>query len=955
MAEKSTDIKISRKPTLVFWRTFIIFFCLIEAAFIFLLIRSYDIHMRNRVQWLHAQSTAVVDNLADRMEHNLTGAVDDVRFIAGSPVVQGYFANATSRNFGHLESFIRAFMNSHNPYIHAQFLDPEGMEILHVSRDGRTGSLNVSRKSAAPPAARYFKSFPGMSPGQSFLSPVLNNPGSELDIHPVIYAAQAVLNRDDRYQGAVVLTIDAESILSRFSTQISASEYGTPPLEPVFFRRDGTPILGPIRDLSDIWKHISIHPADHIAFGGGYITYRRIEIPRSKIVSLDAGLEPVQPAPSSSATPGPYVGTFLPETEFNAFVQAYDRVYIQTGLALTLLNILIAFFLGAFQDRQSKYGEQMRREKERFQSLYNGVSDSVMVCQMKPGNHLGRFIEVNEVACRRLGYSVEEFSRMTLRDVTAADCNPDIWREFVDSGEPFEQKRLNKAGQELWVETRVRRLRYGATPALMLLEHDVTNLHATVEQLKQAKVLAESANRSKSAFLANMSHEIRTPMNAILGYTQLLRRDRSLNVTAREHLEIIHRSGEHLLALINDILELSKVEAGRVNVSEELFDMERMMKDLERMFQLRIKQKGLCFAVESSWDLDGSILADQGKVRQIMINMLGNAVKFTENGGIIVRYGVIRSAVLAGKVRIWVEVEDTGRGIAAEEIGKVFRPFEQAESGVSEGGTGLGMAISREYARIMGGDITVVSKPGRGSTFRLEFLAEPSTEEQEDALDHTTIIRLVIDREYTIMVVDDRENNRRLLRTLLENNGFSVVTANDGMEAVEMFKGETPNLVIMDLKMPLMNGCEATRLIRSLPGGSTVPVILVTASTTGSDIPDGSDALFHTIIRKPFKDTEVLSAIRDALRLDYRYEYEPKVPTSIFSTTQMRVSSRIIPLETRLEMNRAVRNGDMDRFEVLTDALAQEHPLMAARLRQYAEAFDYDKLLLILEDQETEV
>jgi len=578
-----------------------------------------------------------------------------------------------------------------------------------------------------------------------------------------------------------------------------------------------------------------------------------------------------------------------------------------------------------------------------------------MVCQMKPGGHLGRFIEVNEVACRRLGYSAREFSRMTLRDVTAQDCNPEVWREFVDSGEAFEQKRLSKDNKELWVETRVQRLRYGSTPALMLLEHDVTSLHATMEQLKKAKVQAESANRSKSAFLANMSHEIRTPMNAILGYTQLLRRDRSLNVTAREHLEIIHRSGEHLLALINDILELSKVEAGRVNVSDELFDMERMMKDLERMFQLRIKQKGLCFAVESSWDLQGSIKADQGKVRQILINMLGNAVKFTENGGIIVRYGAVRSAILGGKVRIWVDVEDTGRGIAPEEIGKVFRPFEQAASGIVEGGTGLGMAISREYARIMGGDITVVSKLGRGSTFRLEFLAEPSAEEQADELDHTTIIRLVIDREYTIMVVDDRENNRKLLKTLLENNGFKVITASDGMEAVEMFKGETPNLVIMDLKMPLMDGCDATRLIRSLPGGSTVPVFLVTASVTGADIPDGSGELFHTIIRKPFKDTAILSAIRDALRLDYRYEYEPKIPSSIFSTTQMRVSSRIIPLKLRLELNQAVRNGDMDRFDILTDELAQEHPLMAARLRQYAEEFDYDKLLLILEDQETEV
>ncbi len=625
-----------------------------------------------------------------------------------------------------------------------------------------------------------------------------------------------------------------------------------------------------------------------------------------------------------------------------------DSFWIEFLPVITLL-IIISYLLNILR----KTGSTLQENDTRFNSLLSSVFDSVMICKRRPGGNPGCFLAINEVAINLLEYSRQEMMKMTPSDISCGKDNSQ-WVQFLDTGESFPQIRRTKSGTEIPVETRAWRVQLQRTPAIMFVDHRQIPDHYTRAQMEAIRNQVETANRAKSAFLANMSHEIRTPMNAILGYTQLLRRDRSLGVEAHEHLDIIHRSGEHLLALINDVLELSKIEAGRAVLNNEPFDLGRLMTDLQRMFQLRIKQKGLCFSVEALSPTVGSIIADQGKVRQILINMLGNAVKFTEKGGIIVRYGSALQPS-SGLLKIWVEVEDTGRGISEADLHRVFKPFEQAESNLSEGGTGLGMTISREYARVMSGDIKVKSTLRRGTTFRLEFAASPTDDTLSDDLQNTSVLKLVLDREYTILVADDRDHNRKLLSTLLSKSGFVVKTAADGLEAIEMFKNDSPDLVLMDLKMSSMNGLDAARTIRTLPRGVETPIMLVTASLPNpNDMETGHD-VFDTVIRKPFKDTELLVAVRDALRLDYAYEYEPKVAVDIFSTTQMKVSSRIISYDTRVALDRAIRTGDMDRFTDLLDNLALEHPLMAARLRHYADDYDYDKLLLILEDPEKSI
>lgn len=944
MAKDGKERHLGKKRTWAFWKTFILCFLLMEIAIALIFLRSIGVHRQARRRLLIQQQQTVVDLHSHRIGNAITLAIDDARLLAQTPVLETAINHPSEFNQKNVQAFLLDYLTHRPDFIRTSILNRRGGLLASVVRSG-TGDVLPYQKSSGLPDHLSLNALLELEQGLTCLSTSVSRipqpaVGSELSLleratrglQPVLHVAQPTFRQNGEPTGLIIIEYRPE-----FSQQTTQSK-----LKPrlVLLNRQGSPFNG--RSYPDLAK------------GGAAVVRQSVTIPRSRIYAADTSGKLTPLSVRHPVAKGPVVAAFLPSDQVIRYLRKVNSSDYETLLILTLVNLIIAYILGHNQDRQARTRQAMEDEKERFRSLYQGVSDAVLVCQLKPGGHLGRFIEVNEVACRQYGYSVAEFSSMTLRDITVLDCDPELWRRHLDSGEPFQQRRQTRDSKVVWVEARAHRLKYESTPAIIFLEHDVTRLRASMDQFEEAKVQAESANQAKSAFLANMSHEIRTPMNAILGYTQLLRRDRTLNMTAREHLEIIHRSGEHLLALINDILELSKIEAGRIQINQEMFDMPRLMTDLERMFLLRVKQKGLCFALESSWDIDGSILGDQGKVRQILINILGNAVKFTENGGIIARYGAEKPPIRSGKLNIWVEVEDTGRGIASDEIAKVFRPFEQAESGISEGGTGLGMAISREYARIMGGEITVKSTLGVGSTFRLEFKADPAMDAIEDSLDHTTIIRLLIDREIRILVVDDREHNRSLLKTLLENNGFKVITANDGLDAVETFKRETPNLVLMDQKMPAMNGHEAGLHIRMLPGGRDVPMFLVTASAATVDIAEDVDEVFQSVIRKPFKDTEVLSAIRDALNLDYRYEYEPKLSSSIFTTTQMRVSSRIIPAEMREAMMEAIRTGDLDEFSQLTEQLAQEHPLMAARLKNYFDDFDYEKLTMILEDQEDE-
>src|SRR5450755_1749843 len=397
-----------------------------------------------------------------------------------------------------------------------------------------------------------------------------------------------------------------------------------------------------------------------------------------------------------------------------------------------------------------------------------------------------------------------------------------------------------------------------------------------VTERKRYEQSLQQANRAKSVFLANMSHEIRTPMNAILGFSQLMLRDPDLTPRQCQYLGTINRSGEHLLALINDILEMSKIEAGRTTLNLTTFDLPGLLKDLEMMFRVRTDEKKLSFSVETIGDVPQYIVTDINKLRQVFINVLGNAVKFTEQGGIGLRVRTDCEAM--PEPFLQVEIEDTGPGISPEDQDKLFRHFEQTKTGQQAGtGTGLGLAISREFVRLMGGDITVSSQVGRGSIFIIHL---PLTEGEAQAVQAKDKPRHVVSLQpgqakCRVLIADDIEDNRQLLAQLLAPVGFELRLATNGEEAVKEFREWRPHLILMDFRMPVMDGHEAIRRIRGMAGGKELKIIAVTASAMDENRQELIKIGADDFISKPFRDVELFQKIHAHLGVEYVYAEHP--------------------------------------------------------------------------------
>jgi predicted ATPase/signal transduction histidine kinase/CheY-like chemotaxis protein len=404
---------------------------------------------------------------------------------------------------------------------------------------------------------------------------------------------------------------------------------------------------------------------------------------------------------------------------------------------------------------------------------------------------------------------------------------------------------------------------------LRMLGDIVVNALARVrgeQRQRRAKEDAEAANKAKSGFLANMSHELRTPLNAILGYAQVLQRDASLVAEQRRQVDIIERSGEHLLALINDVLDLAKIESGRHEVVLAEFRLPQFLTEVASIARVRADQAGLAFRYDAPRELPELVLGDARKTRQVVLNLLGNAVKFTTTGEVALRVRWQERAPSSGELTM--EVEDTGIGIQADKLEEIFLPFRQLTSqGRVTEGTGLGLSISRRLARMMAGDVTVVSTPGRGSLFA--FVIPLSKVSAEKPLATAPLPRLTrLDgRGKNVLIVDDRAENRSVLMALLRPLGFEVREATQGREALQSACAVPPDLILMDLIMPDMDGLEATRLLRSTPGLQDIAIIAVTARAFEQDRLASLAAGCNEVIPKPVNAERLLQAIAAQLGL----------------------------------------------------------------------------------------
>ncbi len=526
---------------------------------------------------------------------------------------------------------------------------------------------------------------------------------------------------------------------------------------------------------------------------------------------------------------------------------------------------------------------------------------------------------------------------------------------------------------------------------------ELTQAKAVAEKAQEA---AEAANQAKSIFLANMSHELRTPLNSILGFAQLTIRNKHLSAEAKENLGIITRSGEHLLTLINQVLDLSKIEAGHTSLNPSDFDIYRMLDDLEDMFAIQANDKGLGFAFERGRDIPRYIRADQVKVRQMLINLLGNALKFTYEGGVTLRVGVNRplsaipparekvdnsslslSSLLQGKLgeiessstpRLYFEIEDSGPGIASYEVEQLFEAFVQTETGrQTEEGTGLGLSISRKFAQLMGGDLTVKSPsagfnredevqdglahPGPGTTFTLnikvEIIETPQVENLKFKVQNRVIGLEPDQPQYRILVADDQWANRYLLVKLLTPLGFEVREAENGKEAVEIWQSWQPHLIWMDIRMPVMDGYEATKKIKAGSKGRATPIIALTASTFEAEravvLAIGCDGFLF----KPFRENSIFDLMNKHIGVRYLYEKSQEEGVDLnqsLNPEQIEAALNTIPPELRATLQEAVDLLDTDEIEATIEQILNCHAPLGHSLAQLAHEFDYDQILMLL-------
>ncbi|MBE9223866.1 response regulator [Phormidium sp. LEGE 05292] len=586
----------------------------------------------------------------------------------------------------------------------------------------------------------------------------------------------------------------------------------------------------------------------------------------------------------------------------------------------------------------------LRLSEEKFAKAFRSSPNPITITRLSDGCH----IEVNDAFCQMIGYSNKE-----IIGSTAIELN--LWVNLSDRTRLFELLTQNSRIRNFEFDFRTKDgdiktallaaeiIEVSGETCVISVSQDITDRKQAELALQQAKEAADKANRAKSEFLSNMSHELRTPLNAILGFTQLLLRDISLKPQQQEQLGIINRSGEHLLQLINNILQMSKIEVGRVTVDKNTFDLYRLFKSLDEMLELQAKKKALQLIFDFAPNLPQYIETDESKLRQVLINLLGNAIKFTSEGGVTLRVKLADETGNQENDRslnyLFFEIEDTGAGISPQEIDTLFKPFMQTETGRrSQEGTGLGLPISRQFIQLMGGDITVSSTLGKGTIFKFNIAINIVEKDLvQTTQENCRVVAIEPGQpEYRILVVDDRLESRLLLVKLLASLGFSVQEAENGQQAVELWSSWEPQLIWMDMRMPVMDGYEATKHIKNHLKGQATVIIALTASAFDEERSVILSIGCDDFVAKPFREQVILEKMAQYLGVRYIYE-QP-----ISSLTNGEKQSSLIEAEA-LKGNMNLGNN----LEPL--CLQVMPPEWIDRLYQAADAVDNEEIFLLLE------
>ncbi|RJF96146.1 AAA family ATPase [Noviherbaspirillum saxi] len=560
----------------------------------------------------------------------------------------------------------------------------------------------------------------------------------------------------------------------------------------------------------------------------------------------------------------------------------------------------------------------------------------------------GGISEANDAFLRMVGYSsadlrsgMDRWTDMTPPDCRAADVR--ALEEIRNTGTctPYEKAFLRKDGSRAPVLVGAA-LFEGSREQGVAFVLDLTQ-HKQAEAERQARQAAEAANQAKSTFLANMSHELRSPLNTILGFARLLARQPALPREAMEDIGIIRRSSEHLQTLINQVLDLSKIEAGRATLNECDFDLVCMLDELQDMFALRADDKGLQLLFERSADLPRYVRTDQVKLRQVLINLVSNALKFTQRGSVTLRADA--TVAVSGACRLGFVIADTGPGIEAEELGNLFSAFMQAHAGrQAQEGSGLGLTISRSFVRLMGGEIHIDSRVGVGTMARFDIPAMITGVNVVAPMEDTTrqVTAMVPGQPcYRILVVDDRPDSRQLVSRLLTPIGFEVREAGDGQQALDIWQAWHPHLIWMDMKMPVLDGREATRRLRAMEKDHATVVIALTASSFEEERADILAAGCDDFLRKPFAEADLFGMLQKHLGVRFLYREDVQPASLQLSASGL---ARLRPHLTSA-LRHALSQLDTNAIDGIIAAIRHEDAELADALTARANEFQYEELL----------
>ena len=647
------------------------------------------------------------------------------------------------------------------------------------------------------------------------------------------------------------------------------------------------------------------------------------------------------------------------QTEYNNLKQRLERAEavikaIQSGeIDALVLNEQVSLIRPEAELRKTE--ADLEANRLNFETLFDSIEDFLFIITTD-----GIIRHFNPIVENILGYSYNDLLGVHVSQLKETHLKSNNSSQIDNNKTRFPECFFTREGQVIHVETRMSRGKWSGENVFFCLSRDVTErkkyeselnrlnqelktlnqelenrVNARTKELNEARKMAEAANNAKSKFLANMSHELRTPLNGILGYTQILNRDTNLTEKQKKALSVMHKSGEHLLMLINDILDLSKIEAGKMELSSETIYLDDFLKNILDIIRIRAIQKNIQLVYQKSSDLPLAVMADAKRLRQILLNLLGNAVKFTPQGKVTFDVSINHSAIC-------FKIIDTGIGISVEHQKEIFQSFQQINASSSQTeGTGLGLSISKRLIHMMNSQLNLDSTPGKGSTFWFEVQLPEVSSQKPFIHNSTTELSSNAGKNHKILIVDDQTENRHMLKEMLIPFGFQLFEAIDGVDAQEKALEVIPDIILMDITMPKMNGMETTSRIKSMPLLKNTIVIVVTAGVMEISKKQCFEAGCDDFIPKPVQMDELLLLLIRYLNLDPSLQSNDKQNTVKSEKTMTPPHSDVLE-----NLNQMAIKGDILNIKKEAKKLTQttEFKVFGQKLFDLAQSFNINKI-----------